>query len=112
MISFKTSQADFDIINQIADRGWGLGWLRRSYENRMAMVMDITAVHANGNPLRLEGLLQADDFNFAHDISGICNCLDRQTGQLLNEFSPRYSRRVSAELPGSSRAGPSNGVSA
>ncbi len=94
-VSFKTTQAEFDTINEIADRSWGLGWLRRSYENRMTMVMDLMAVHANGNPLRLNDLLDADDFNFAHDMSGICNCLDRETGQLTRGFSLRFSRPTS-----------------
>jgi len=56
------------------------------------MTMDVSAVHANGNPLRLEDLLHADDFNFAHDMSGICNCLDRNTGKLTRNFLPRFSR--------------------
>ncbi len=90
-ISFKTTQTEFDIINEIVDRAWGLGWLRRSYENRMAIVMDLAATHANGNPLRLADLRDADDFNFAHDMSGICNCLDRETGTLTGGFSPRCS---------------------
>lgn len=55
------------------------------------IMMDLTAVHINGNPLRLEGLYLADDFNFAHDILGIRQHLDRSTGQLLNGFTPRYS---------------------
>lgn len=92
-INFETNRLDFDTINKIVDRAWGIGWLRRSYRARMDMHMDVTAVHANGNPLRLEALLEADDFNFAHDMSGICNCLDRETGKLTRNFSPRFSRR-------------------
>lgn len=92
-VKFATNKADFDLIDRIVDRGWGLGWLRRSYASRMDMFMDVSAVHANGNPLRLADLLAADDFNFGHDMSGICNCLDRETGKLMNGFSPRFSRR-------------------
>ncbi len=33
--------------------------------------MDFTACHANGTPLRLDALLEADDFNFMHDAFGI-----------------------------------------
>lgn len=91
-ISFKVSRDEFDTISKIVGRAWGIGWLRRSYRKRMDMQMDVTAVHANGNPLRLEELLAADEFNFAHDMSGICNCLDRDTGQLTKGFSPRYSQ--------------------
>lgn len=56
--------------------------------------MDVTATHANGNPLDLRRLLAADDFNFAHDILGIRRHLDRSTGGLLNCFSPRFSKRT------------------
>lgn len=94
-VSFKTTRHEFDLVSKIVDRAWGIGWLRRSYADRISMHMDVCAVHANGNPLRLEALLSADDFNFAHDMSGICNCLDRNTGQLTKGFSPRYSLRES-----------------
>lgn len=53
--------------------------------------MDVIATHANGNPLDLAKLLSADDFNFEHDMFGICRHLDRSTGKLLNHFSPRCS---------------------
>lgn len=91
-INFSTNKSDFSVISKIVDRAWAIGWLRNSYASRMDMHMDVSAVHANGNPLRLDALLHADDFNFAHDMSGICNCLDRETGKLLNSFSPRFSQ--------------------
>lgn len=84
---------DSRTIAKIIDRAWNIDWLRRSYEDRMSMHMDVSAVHANGNPLRLADLLAADDFNFGHDLSGICNCLDRDTGKLTKGFSPRFSQR-------------------
>lgn len=90
-VSFRVSNSDADIISQITDRAWSIDWLRASYTDKMAMAMDVTAVHANGNRLRLADLLAADDFNFAHDMSGICNCLDRSTGQLTRHFRPRFS---------------------
>jgi hypothetical protein len=95
-VKFATNRMDFDVISKIVDRGWGLKWLRQSYADRMSMHMDVSAVHANGNPLRLEALLEADDFNFAHDMSGICNCLDRNTGKLTKGFSPRFSQPAAA----------------
>lgn len=91
MVSFKVSKSERKIIEHIADRAWGIGWLRDSYEDRVGLVMDITATHANGNPLRLDELLGADNFNFAHDMSGICNCLNRETGKLTRGFRPRFS---------------------
>lgn len=51
--------------------------------------MDITATHLNGCPLQLQKFLDADDFNFAHDLVGIVNHMDRSTGQLIRCFLPR-----------------------
>ncbi len=55
--------------------------------------MDLSAVHAR-NPLRLEELSRANEFNFAHDIFGIYRHLNRQTGELEDFFSPRFTRRA------------------
>lgn len=79
------------LINAIAERARReLPTPRRPH---LDWVMDFTAVHCNGNPLRLAALLDADDFNFTHDAAGIRNCLDRTTGKLANFFVPRYSAR-------------------
>ncbi len=42
-------------------------------------------------PLRLCELLDADDFNFAHDIFGIYSNFNRETKQLENGFLPRFA---------------------
>jgi len=91
-VNFKVSRADADRIKKICQRGWAVDWLRASYADFVSMRMDVTAVHCNGNPLRHADLLAADDFNFLHDMSGICNCLDRNTGKLTRNFRPRFSR--------------------
>lgn len=54
-------------------------------------LMDVTACHANGNPLRLAELALADDGNFAHDVFGIRRHINRETGRLEDCFSPRYT---------------------
>lgn len=54
--------------------------------------MDITACHANGCPLRLRELLLADDFNFAHDVFGIRQHLNRDSGRLDGLFVPRFAQ--------------------
>lgn len=56
--------------------------------------MDIIAVHMNGCRLDLQRLLEFDDFNFAHDIYGIRNCIDRSTGKLLSNFIPRCRKSI------------------
>lgn len=58
--------------------------------------MDITATHCNGNPLRLDDLLNADAFQFAHDIGGIRRHLNRETGKLEDCFVPRFTVREKA----------------
>lgn len=53
--------------------------------------MDLSAVHARC-PLRLSELLEANNFNFAHDIFGITRHLNRETGDLDDHFRPRFAR--------------------
>ena len=87
MISFATSKSDQDLIAKIVKRACKL------FPNIEAIniSMDITAVHANGCPLRLADLLAADDFNFISDISGINRYLNRETGVLVGFFEPRFA---------------------
>jgi hypothetical protein len=60
------------------------------YDN-CSLEMDICATHLSC-PLKLEELLEADLFNFGHDILGIVNNINRQTGKLENCFFPRFAR--------------------
>ncbi len=57
----------------------------------MSLQMDIAACHLNGNKLNLQELLDADDFNFNHDVYGISRHIDRDNAQLMNCFLPRFS---------------------
>jgi len=94
-LSFKVSGPDSDVITEIAQRAAALDRRvnGRHAENSLHHRMNITACHANGNPLRLNDLLAADDFNFAHDIFGIDRHINRLNGKLENCFSPRFSVR-------------------
>lgn len=87
ILNWKVSAEDHRLIEEIAKRGAALGI------KGGPLIMDLTAVHANGNPLRLLDLLRADDFNFAHDVEGIAFHIDRKTGELKNFFVPRFSVR-------------------
>lgn len=53
---------------------------------KIHFVLDIQAVKAD---IDWERLLEADDFNFIHDMAGINKHLDHDTGELTN-FIPRY----------------------
>jgi hypothetical protein len=97
MVNFDTTHRELRIIFAIAKRAMGLTIARENDPYTASDVaMDVTAVHCNGNPLRLESLRDADDFNFAHDILGIRRHLNRETGKLDNGFTPRFTRRVAA----------------
>lgn len=86
MIKWNVNKKDAKTINLIAKR-----ITEKFNVDFLNVVMDITAAHLNGNKLKLAELLNADDFNFYHDVNGIGSHLDRETGELLNCFSPRYS---------------------
>lgn len=100
MVSFQVSTEEGWLISEIAHRA-----IRQARKTLMATnervesdmlrpqdwMMDVTAVHANGCPLRLRELLLADDFNFAHDVFGIRRHLNRATGKLDGGFVPRFA---------------------
>jgi len=59
---------------------------------RSDRMMDLMAVHKDVG-LDLEGLLRGRDQDLLHDLSGIAQHLDRQTGKLMNCFLPRHAKR-------------------
>lgn len=59
--------------------------------SRLEVTMDLTACHLNGCPLDLDGLLNAGQGDFMHDVAGIMRHINRRTGQLENCFLPRYA---------------------
>ncbi len=93
-ISFRVSSADMDIIEKIALRAEKIAAKHRHPNDRRKLqeyLMDFTATHANGCPLKLQAFLDADDFNFAHDAFGIERHLNRNNGQLEDCFLPRFA---------------------
>lgn len=90
-VSFDVSSHDAGLIAKIASRARSLEASYGKPSPLIEWVMDFTATHANGNPLRLADLLAADGFNFMHDAFGICRHLDRETGKLTDFFLPRFS---------------------
>lgn len=90
-VSFDVTRDESKIIMAIAQRAVAAAHKAGVNYTVLDADMDVTACHANGNRLRLQALLDADDFNFAHDIFGIRNCLNRETGKLERHFSPRFS---------------------
>ena len=58
--------------------------------DRMSLIMDIQAAHEQFK-LKLDKLLEADDYNFSHDIVGIQQNINRKTKEIENCFLPRYA---------------------
>lgn len=82
----QVSASDHALILQIARRARRNG----ATTEQLSIVMDLSCVHI-ASPLRLQELLDADDFNFNHDVFGICRHLNRETGELEDCFLPRFT---------------------
>jgi hypothetical protein len=89
-INWKTTKDEVNLIIQIVKRA--KSQLKLDNSDLRNIEMDISATHCNGTPLDLEKLLSFDEFNFAHDIYGIMDNIDRSTGELRNCFLPRCSK--------------------
>lgn len=77
----------FMMYVKLAQRAEGMG----IYDGeRISLLMDIENADKAFN-LKLEELLDADDGNFAHDIVGIVNNIDRNKPTDFNLFVPRYA---------------------
>lgn len=87
MVNWKATKKEAELIFSIAKRAIK----ENSQLNLTTVNMDITATHCNGCKLKLQELLDADNFNFFHDVYGIMQNVSRRTGRLQNCFLPRYS---------------------
>lgn len=88
----KVTERDVKLIGKVVDRilrDVRMNALRRQ---PLDWRMDVFVVHANVG-LDLQRLLDADDFDFRHDILGIYSELDRETGKLRDHFVPRFALR-------------------
>jgi hypothetical protein len=90
-LSFDVSRADGQIIKQIADRAALSVAAKGLPLTKLDILMDLSATHASGCPLRLYDLLKADESHLLHDLLGINRHLDRETGQLCGCFLPRFA---------------------
>jgi len=90
-VSFEVTKKERELIDAIAIRAHEMFKKAGVSYPILDIEMDITATHANGNKLRLKDLLDADDFNFSHDVGGIRWHLNRDIGQLMECFVPRFS---------------------
>ena len=91
MINWIITKQDGDLITKIAKRALAKAEELGIQYDMMTATMDITACHLNGCPLKLTQLLNADNFNFVHDVFGIRQHINRETGELEDCFVPRYA---------------------
>jgi hypothetical protein len=93
MIKWNVTKVDAALIRAIVKRAVRMAKVHNiGPVDVLSLDMDITACHLNGNPLRLEELLGADDANFGHDVWGIHRYMDRNTGKLTDFFLPRFAK--------------------
>lgn len=90
-VSFDVTATDQELIHQITKRAKEIAKREGLRVDQLGLNMDLTACHANGTPLRLADLLNADEGSFGHDVFGIRRFLDRTTGRLTGHFLPRYA---------------------
>lgn len=90
-ISFTATDTELDTAQLIVERAERMAREHGQDVDRLSLLMDLIACNANGCPLKLQALLDADDANFAHDVFGIRRYMDRTTGQLTDCFLPRFA---------------------
>lgn len=94
MISFNVTAEEKALIATIVDRAADIiKEIGAAQMDKLEVKMSLTACHANGCPLRLADLAEADDFNLFHDVAGIHNCISRETGKIEGHFRPRFAAK-------------------
>jgi len=83
----KSTREDFDAIFVILDRACAM----MPSLDRSTTEMDIEYCHTCGNPLDLARMAVGGDYDLMHDVIGIANHIDRDTGKLADCFLPRFS---------------------
>ena len=83
-VNFDYTLEDAKLFDEIADRAL--------VNIKLYLVMGIAACHLNGCPLDLKKLLTFEDDDFFHDIDGIIEHINRNTGKLENSFLPRCAK--------------------
>lgn len=81
-------KTDFQKLSEIANKAISMGIVET---DKLTLMMDLECVH-DSIGLRLDDMLECNDYNFSHDITGIQFHLNRQTKKLENCFLPRFSK--------------------
>lgn len=87
----KTTKKENALIIAIAKRAYKLlGDLSLTVTQ---LNMYVAATHIYSGPLNLQRLLDSDDSDMIHDLSGIMRHLNKETGELTDCFVPRCNRK-------------------
>lgn len=95
MTEGRLTKADAERIMQIVDRTLPLIMPIVVLSNaqarmfKLALFCDIAVIHLSLG-LRLDELTRAENFDLIHDVMGIYQNLDRETGTLRDCFMPRF----------------------
>lgn len=96
-INFKVSPESLDLIAKVADRFQEMeefaGVTRRARRERFGIIMDFCANQNSSTPVDLAALLKADNREFVHDAFGIARHINRETGELMDCFLPRFVKQ-------------------
>ena len=88
------TKEEYELCNKIVERAMKMGFYK---DNKITAFMDIENA-AKYWDMRLEEWLNADDYNFAHDIVGIYENIVREMPvKFTNYFMPRFANEGSNE---------------
>lgn len=88
------TKQEFQTIVKICERAEAMDIAPKE---RITLIMDLENTHKSVG-LNLEALLAADDLNFAHDVVGIQNHMNRETKELDDFYVPRYATQKNMDI--------------
>lgn len=91
-LDFHIAKEDREAFNKVLDRANDMFRRHGTDIKPMTVEMDLAVTH-NNCPLDLAALAEATPFDFSHDIVGICQHINRSTGELEDGFLPRYAKQ-------------------
>lgn len=83
------NKEQMELAMEIVNRAEKLGLMQ---SDSLTAIIDLGKATEHFN-LRLEDMLNADEFNFAHDFVQIQNDINRDTGKFSGRFVPRFAGR-------------------
>lgn len=84
--TIRHTKEEYRAIARIASRAQHFGIER----DRLSLIMDLELAHSVC-PMDLDRLHNAKEGDFLHDVCGIIQHLDRDNGELLHCFCPRFA---------------------